>query len=43
MKPMACFRSTGRQTRSDRRIDKNYLHKLLRNRRYPGELSHKGN
>ena len=31
------------QTRSGTRIDKKYLHKLLRNRIYLGELSHKGN
>ena len=31
------------QTRSGARIDKKYLHKLLRNRIYLGELSHKGN
>src|SRR5690606_24753835 len=31
------------QTRSGTRIDKKYLHKLLRNRTYLGELSHKGN
>ncbi len=31
------------QTRSGARIDKKYLHKLLRNRIYRGELSHKGN
>jgi site-specific DNA recombinase len=31
------------QTRSATRIDKKYLHKLLRNRIYLGELSHKGN
>ena len=30
------------QTRSGTRIDKKYLHKLLRNRIYLGELSHKG-
>ena len=30
------------QTRSGARIDKKYLHKLLRNRIYLGELSHKG-
>lgn len=30
------------QTRSGTRIDKKYLHKLLRNRIYRGELSHKG-
>jgi len=31
------------QTRIGTRIDKKYLHKLLRNRIYLGELSHKGN
>ena len=31
------------QTRAGTRIDKKYLHKLLRNRIYLGELSHKGN
>ena len=31
------------QNRSGTRIDKKYLHKLLRNRIYLGELSHKGN
>ncbi|MBW8073715.1 MAG: recombinase family protein, partial [Ferrovum sp.] len=31
------------QTRPGARIDKKYLHKLLRNRIYLGELSHKGN
>ncbi|SFN06889.1 recombinase family protein [Nitrosomonas communis] len=31
------------QTRSGARIDRKYLHKLLRNRIYLGELSHKGN
>jgi len=31
------------QTRNGTRIDKKYLHKLLRNRIYLGELSHKGN
>jgi len=31
------------QTRCGTRIDKKYLHKLLRNRIYLGELSHKGN
>ena len=31
------------QTRSGTRIDKKYLHKLLRNLIYLGELSHKGN
>ena len=31
------------QTRLGARIDKKYLHKLLRNRIYLGELSHKGN
>jgi site-specific DNA recombinase len=31
------------QTRSGARMDKKYLHKLLRNRIYLGELSHKGN
>jgi DNA invertase Pin-like site-specific DNA recombinase len=31
------------QTRRGARIDKKYLHKLLRNRIYLGELSHKGN
>ena len=31
------------QTRSGTRIDKKYLHKLLRNRIYLGELSHTGN
>ena len=31
------------QTRSGARIDKKYLHKLLRHRIYLGELSHKGN
>lgn len=31
------------QTRNGARIDKKYLHKLLRNRIYLGELSHKGN
>jgi len=31
------------QARSGTRIDKKYLHKLLRNRIYLGELSHKGN
>ncbi|MDP1526403.1 MAG: recombinase family protein [Rhodocyclaceae bacterium] len=31
------------QTRSGTRIDKKYLHKLLRNRIYLGEISHKGN
>ena len=31
------------QTRRGARIDKKYLHKLLRNRLYLGELSHKGN
>ncbi|MDI6751174.1 MAG: recombinase family protein [Rhodocyclaceae bacterium] len=31
------------QTRSGSPIDKKYLHKLLRNRIYLGELSHKGN
>jgi site-specific DNA recombinase len=31
------------QTRAGARIDKKYLHKLLRNRIYLGELSHKGN
>ena len=31
------------QTRKGTRIDKKYLHKLLRNRIYLGELSHKGN
>lgn len=31
------------QARSGARIDKKYLHKLLRNRIYLGELSHKGN
>ena len=30
------------QTRSGARVDKKYLHKLLRNRIYLGELSHKG-
>ena len=30
------------QTRSGSRIDKKYLHKLLRNRIYLGEISHKG-
>ncbi|MDC7707216.1 recombinase family protein [Vogesella indigofera] len=30
-------------TRSGARIDKKYLHKLVRNRIYLGELSHKGN
>jgi hypothetical protein len=30
------------QTRAGTRIDKKYLHKLLRNRIYLGELSHKG-
>jgi DNA invertase Pin-like site-specific DNA recombinase len=33
----------GGHTRSGARIDKKYLHKLLRNRIYLGELSHKGN
>lgn len=32
----------GGQTRAGTRIDKKYLHKLLRNRIYLGELSHKG-
>ena len=31
------------QTRNGARIDKKYLHKLLRHRIYLGELSHKGN
>ena len=31
------------QTRNGTRVDKKYLHKLLRNRIYLGELSHKGN
>ncbi len=31
------------QTRSGARIDKKYLHKMLRNRIYLGEISHKGN
>jgi hypothetical protein len=31
------------QTRSGTRIDKKYLHKLLRNRIHLGELSHTGN
>jgi site-specific DNA recombinase len=31
------------QTRAGARIDKKYLYKLLRNRLYLGELSHKGN
>ena len=30
------------QTRSGMRIDKKYRHKLLRNRIYLGEISHKG-
>ena len=30
------------QTRSGKRIDKKYLHKLLRNRIFLGEISHKG-
>ena len=30
------------QTRSGKRIDKKYLHKLLRNRIFLGEISYKG-